>query len=130
MHCKPRWIKAEGTSTGNSLAPQLKSHLANNGQNARHLNSIGILRAFFMAALHGRRNGETRLAGPSLRRYRQGGARRERIRIRHPGVTRGLVGTDLGEKLKVGYKINDSLVINDEMRHIHRHYLRIRGDKP
>jgi hypothetical protein len=35
-----------------------------------------------------------------------------------------------GEKLKVGYKINDSLVINDELRHIHRHYLRIRGDKP
>ncbi|MFQ2713161.1 hypothetical protein ACK3YT_19830, partial [Aeromonas caviae] len=71
------------------------------------------------------------LAGPCLRRYRQGGARRERIRIRHPGVTRGLSEPILsGKKLKVGYKINDSLVINDELRHIHRHYLRIRGDKP
>lgn len=83
-----------------------------------------------MAALRGQAGCETRSQAPAC----VATGREERDGIGSGSATRAskeaLSEPNLsGEKLKVGYKINDSLVINDELRHIHRHYLRIRGNK-
>ena len=89
-----------------------------------------ILRAFFMAALHGQTEWETRSQAPACvatgREERDGSGSGSATRASQEALSEPILS---GEKLKVGYKINDSLVINDELRHIHRHYLRIRGDK-
>jgi hypothetical protein len=90
-----------------------------------------ILRAFFMAALRGQTGWETRSQAPACvatgREERDGSGSGSAIRASQEALSEPILS---GEKLKVGYKINDSLMINDELRHIHRHYLRIRGDKP
>ena len=44
FYCKPRWIKAEGTSTGNSLLPN-SSRIYEYQSKCDYLNSIAAMRA-------------------------------------------------------------------------------------